>query len=421
MNGIRFFRWLRFIPIPAGVFLSVSLFLEVRAADWPQFLGPARDGSTPQTVSVPWSTDGPARRWKVAAGSGFSGPLILSGKVLLFDREQDEERVRALDIRSGNLLWEHRAPTAYVDDFGFDNGPRATPVATTNRVVTFGAEGRLTCLDLADGQHRWTVEAGRDLAADRGFFGPACSPLVVQDRVLLNLGSRKGGGIAAFALEDGRLLWKATDHEAGYASPVAEFATAGAAPTLWFFTREGLVGASLDGAIRFTHPWRSRQHASVNAASPLVRSNEIFLTSSYDTGAILLRSAGSRLSVVWSGDDALSAHYATPVLHRGFLYGFHGRQERGTAFRCVEWSTGQVRWSEEGMPAGTVTLAGDRLVLLLESGELVVVPAQSERFEALARAQVLGRTTRAPFALGEGVLVARDSRQLVCFEVEGVK
>lgn len=421
MNRIHLLRWLRPTPILVKAFLLAVILGEAGAADWPQFLGPRRDGSTAQTVSVPWPADGPIRRWKVAAGSGFSGPILVSGKVLLFDREQDEERVRALDLRSGKVLWEQRAPTAYVDDFGFDNGPRATPAATPNQVITFGAEGRLTCFDLIDGQRRWTVEAGRDLGADRGFFGPACSPLIVQDRVLLNLGSRNGGGIAAFALEDGRLLWKATDHEAGYASPVAEPGAAGTASTLWFFTREGLVGTSLDGAVRFTHPWRSRQHASVNAASPLVHSNEIFLTSSYDAGAILLRAADQRLSVVWSGDEALSSHYATPVLYRGFLYGFHGRQERGTAFRCVEWSTGRVRWSEEGMPAGTVILADDRLVLLLETGELLVVPAQAERFQTLARAQVLGRTARAPFALGDGVLVARDSRQWVCFEVETAK
>ncbi|HRI12649.1 MAG TPA: PQQ-binding-like beta-propeller repeat protein [Verrucomicrobiota bacterium] len=388
--------------------------------DWPQFLGPQRDGSTTNSVTVPWPSDGPVRRWKLSVGSGFSGPVVRDGKVILFDRRDDQERVQALDLRNGKVLWEHRAPTAYVDSFGFDNGPRGTPATTPERVVTFGAEGRLTCLRLADGAREWVVETGRELGGDKGFFGPACSPLIVSNRIFLNLGNRDGGGIAAFSLDTGRLLWKRTDHEAGYASPVVGICTLASglsSPLALFFTREGFVGATYDGDVRFKHPWRSRQHASVNAASPLVVSNEVFLTASYDTGATLLRLGDRGVKVIWSSDEALSAHYATPVVRQGFLYGFHGRQEQGPEFRCVEWATGKVRWKQENLGAGTVALAGDRLVLLLESGELQIAEANPQAFRPLGRAQVLGRDTRAPFALAEGALVARDPRQLICVEV----
>jgi outer membrane protein assembly factor BamB len=391
--------------------------------DWPQFLGPERNGSTSQRWVDTWPAQGPVTRWKLAAGSGFSGPIIAGDTAILFDRDGDQERVRAVRLSDGTPLWEHRAPTAYVDTFGFDNGPRSTPAATADVVVTYGAEGRLTCLKRADGSRRWSVEAGRDLRADRGFFGPACSPLIVGDRVFLNLGNTEGGGIAAFALRDGSLLWKATDHEAGYASPIpaapigATGDTTASAPSVWFFTREGLVGASPEGSVQVQFPWRSRQHASVNAASPLVVSNEVFLTSSYDTGAILLRRTATGLQKVWSNDESLSAHYATPVVSAGNVYGFHGRQERGTEFRCVDWKTGTVRWSEPNLPAGSVVLAQDQLVLLLETGEVIVAPAQPEGFKPLGRAQVLGRGTRAPFALSGGLLIARDPRQWICLTV----
>ncbi|MBN9690189.1 MAG: PQQ-binding-like beta-propeller repeat protein [Verrucomicrobia bacterium] len=409
----------RITPVLAGVFLfAPAWFPLARGADWPQFLGPHRDGTTPEAVAVPWSSDGPKRRWKVDAGSGFSGPIVRAGRAYLFDRLADEERVRCLNLTTGTVLWEHRAPTAYVDNFGFDNGPRGTPATTTNRLVVFGAEARLTCLDLADGKPVWTVEAGRTLGADRGFFGPACSPLILSNRVFLNLGNQEGGGVAAFDLATGQLLWKATDHEAGYAAPVPGPAlTAEGPPTALFFTREGLVQTSLAGDVLVTQRWRSRQNASVNAASPLVRSNEVFLTTSYDTGGLLLRLNGRTVTEIWSNDEALSAHYATPVQRDGFLYGFHGRQERGPEFRCVEWSTGKVRWSAENLGAGTVALAGDRLVLLLESGELLVAAADPRSFRQLARSQVLGKGTRAPFAVAEGTVVARDTRNLYCFEV----
>ncbi len=405
-------------PILVGVFLFG--ILGGWGADWPQFLGPNRDGATSQRLVNEWPKDGPTLRWKVPVGSGFSGPIITSNSVVLFDRTGDEERLRALDVASGRPIWESRAPTAYVDSFGFDNGPRSTPCATAGHVITYGAEGRLRCVTRAEGKVVWTVEAGRDLGADRGFFGPACSPLVLGNRVFLNLGNTGGGGVAAFDLTTGKLLWKTTDHEAGYASPVPEPAATGASASLvWFFTREGLVGMSPEGTQRFSHTWRSRQHASVNAASPLVRSNEVFLTSSYDTGAVLLRSQGDRLKVVWSGDESLSAHYATPVAAGAFIYGFHGRQEQGTEFRCVEWATGKVRWSEPNIPAGTVALAKDQLVILLESGELLVAPADAAVFKPIGRVQVLGRVVRAPFAMAGNILVARDSRQLVCLAFPG--
>jgi len=408
----------------APVFIGVFLWAQIAwastgvAADWPQYLGPSRDGTTTNPIVLPWPSDGPALRWKIPVGSGFSGPIVAAGQVLLFDRDKDEERLRALDPKTGRTLWEHRSPTAYVDTFGFDNGPRSTPATTADRIVTFGAEGRLSCLNLREGQRIWSVEAGRDLGADRGFFGPACSPLILSNRILLNLGNQDGGGVAAFSLETGKLLWKTTRHEAGYASPVIgpSLDTAGP-PTALFFTREGLVSTTLEGQVRFTHPWRSRQSASVNAASPLIRSNEIFLTTSYDVGAVLLRITGDTVKEVWANDESLSAHYATPVRHEGFLYGFHGRQERGTEFRCVDWNTGNVRWSAENLRAGTVALAGNRLVLLLESGEVLVAIAQPNAFKVLGRAQVLGRGTRAPFALADGLLVARDPRQLICLEV----
>ncbi len=402
-------RWLPHRSTWVALLALGLTLISSHATDWPQFLGPARNGSTPDRVD-PWPATGPRRLWKQPIGAGFSGPVIRGGQVIVFDREGDEERVRSLDLATGETRWTHRAPTAYVDGFGFDNGPRSTPATTTNRVVTFGAEGRLSCLDWATGRPLWTVEAGKNFGADMGFFGPACSPLILGQRILLNLGNREGGGVAAFDLETGKLLWKATDHEAGYASPIPTSDDAGIA----FFTREGLVLTDLSGAVRATHRWRSRQHASVNAASPLMVGKEVFLTTSYDTGGILLRRTAQGLETVWSNDDSLSAHYATPVQHAGFLYGFHGRQERGPELRCVDWKSGRVRWSESGLGAGTLILAGSQLILMLETGELVVASAVPDAFKARDRAQVLGRGTRAPFAIGGGCLVARDPRMLIC-------
>ena len=402
-------------PALSGAVLFLGLGT-ARAADWPQFLGPDRNGTTTNRMAASFSQEGPTRLWRRKVGQGFSGPVIVEGKALLFHRVNNEALLEAFSARTGEPVWRCSTPTAYVDDFGFDEGPRAVPAVRDGRVFVFGADGHLIGVSLADGKKLWEVDTQARFGADKGFFGAACSPLVEGNLVLLNLGGREGAGLAAFAADSGKLVWKLTDDEAGYASPVPLVREQ--ERFVLFFTRAGLkVVDPVAGRLRFGFPWRSREHASVNAASPVVAGDEVFLTASYGTGAVLLKFKADRAEPIWSGDDSLSAHYATPVKRGEFLYGFHGRQERGPAFRCIEWRTGKVRWSEDGIGAGTVALADDRLVLLLESGELIVAAADPAAFKPLARAQVLGSGTRAPFALADGLLVARDKNQLVALEV----
>jgi hypothetical protein len=143
----------------------------------------------------------------------------------------------------------------------------------------------------------------------------------------------------------------------------------------------------------------------------------IFVSAEYGPGAAVLRIDGANLTELWSSDDVLSNHYATSVLHNGVLYGFHGRQEFGQSFRAVDFRTGRVRWSEERFMAGSVLLAGDRLLILRENGELVVAAASPEAFKPVARARILPATVRAFPALAGGMLFARNEKDLVCIDL----
>ena len=318
------------------------------APDWPQFLGPDRNGvySGPPLART-WPAGGPPVVWRRAVGEGFAGPIVAGGRVILFHRIGGEEIVESLDAKTGTAQWRHASPTSYRDQFGFDEGPRAVPVISGNRVYTFGAEGQLQALDLATGKPVWSVDTQKEFAPLLGFFGRAGSPLVEDGRVIANVGdSIDGGGVIAFDANSGAVLWQATRHEASYSSPVA--ATFDGRRRALFFTRRGLVGLDpATGAIAFEREWRSRSQNSVNAATPLVIGRQIFLSATYETGAALLEVNGDRLAPVWSNDDTLSSHYATPVHHNGTLYGFHGRQEFGPSFRAVDLKTGKVHWSEE--------------------------------------------------------------------------
>ena len=387
------------------------------AADWPQFLGPARDGTAPDArVADAWPPGGPPVRWSKKVGQGFSGPVVAGGSVVLFHRVGDEAVVECLDATSGEPKWASKYPTAYRDDFGFDEGPRATPAVAAGRVYAFGAEGVLTCWNFADGAKRWSVDTNAAFKPGKGFFGGACSPLVEGDVVVLNVGGRNGAGVVAFSCDDGAVRWKATNDEAGYASPVA--ATVNGRRLVLSFNREGLVGLDpADGAERFRFRWRSRSDASVNAATPLVIGDAVFLSASYGTGAVLLRVGDGPPREVWSGDDVLSNHYATSVHHGGYLYGFDGRQEQTPRLRCVEAATGKVRWTQEDFGAGTLIAAGDRLLILTEKGELVVAPATPDGFKPAPRATILASECRAHPALSRGLLYARDRETLVCVDL----
>ena len=164
------------------VFLSTALLFsgQLGASDWPQFLGPTRNGVSPETFAEPvWPKPAPAILWRASIGSGFSGPVVSAGKVVAFHRRGDKEIVAAFDARTGNPLWISDYPTLYRDDFGMDEGPRGTPAIAGGRVYTFGVEGTLSCHELETGAKVWSVDTRAAFQARKGFFGLACSPLVV--------------------------------------------------------------------------------------------------------------------------------------------------------------------------------------------------------------------------------------------------
>ena len=386
------------------------------AGDWPQFLGPTRNGVYPgPAIAATWPAAGPPIVWRKDAGEGFAAPVVAAGKLILFHRLAGKEIIECLDASTGAKVWSYEYPTAYRDDFGFDEGPRSAPAIADGAVYAFGAEGVLTVVDFATGKKRWSVATHQQFGVKKAFFGAAGSPLVEGGRVIVHVGG-PGAGIVAFDVKTGGVAWKATSDEASYSSPTV--ATIGGARHALFFTRTGLVDLDpANGQIRFTFPWRSRFQASVNAATPLVIGNLVFISASYGAGAALLEVNGSQFRKIWSNDDAMSNHYSTCVHRDGFLYGFHGRQEEGQALRAIELKTGKVMWSVEGYGAGTVTLAGDRLLILRENGELVIALATPKEFKPLAGARILTGVVRAYPAIADGMLYARSEKTLVCVKL----
>jgi outer membrane protein assembly factor BamB len=387
------------------------------AADWPQHLGPNRDGHSSETGLLRnWPKDGPTQVWTKDVGRGWAGPTVAGERLIVFHRVGDEEVVECLDPATGKERWKSAYRTRYVDDFNFDDGPRATPLIADGRVFTLGADGDLRAWELNSGKGIWDRNIIKDYRVPKGFFGAATSPMIADGKLLINVGV-KGAGVVAFDPATGKEIWKASDDGVSYSSPVVgkldgeELAV--------FFTRQGLLAlVPKSGEVRYQYPWRPRINASVNAATPIVSDNRVYISTSYSTGAVVLEAKKGKLEEVWQGDNIISNHYNTPVLVKGHLYGIDGRQEGGQAqLRCVDWNTGKVKWSKEAFGCSAFIAADGLILATPENGDVVLIEPSPDSYKELARASVLNSPVRALPALSGSKLFVRDGKKLVALQV----
>lgn len=398
-------------------YLILLLPFSLHAEDWPEFHGPNRNGiSQEKNILREWPKSGPQVLWKHKAGSGWAAPIVVDNRVYLFHRIKNDEVIDCLDATQGKLLWSAAEVTRYRDDFDFDDGPRATPLISNETIITLGANGDLIARELKAGKQLWKKNIIEEYQVPKGFFGVASSPIVVGGNLLLNVGGKKAS-VVAFDLKTGKELWKNGEDGVSYSSPISGHLDD--EEVAIFFTRAGLlVVEPKKGQIRHRYPWRPRLNASVNAASPILVGNEVFLTTSYSTGAVLLElKKGTEPEPIWKNDESLSAHYNTPIYYNGYLYGVDGRQESIPRLRCVEWKTGKVQWTENKYGCASLILADGVILALLESGELALFDANPKSYKEFAKHPILTSPTRAAMALSNGVVFARDSKTWVAVKI----
>ena len=312
---------------------------------------------------------------------------MLNQRLVLHHRLADEEIVEALEAPTGRSLWRHAYHSGFVDPFGYNNGPRSTPLLTTN-CYTFGAEGKLICLDISTGALVWQRDAAKEWNMPEAFFGVGSTPLLEGGRLIVMVGGQPNSTVVALDPTTGQTLWESVgkanrqgartigwqgeapyrwmgkEKLASYSSPVA--ATIHSQRHILCRTRQGLV--SLDptnGAVNFSRWFESPVNESVNAMCPVVFGDLVLISGAYyRIGSVLLRVQpdGRSFQEAWrspahpferdpvSGGLAapvLEVHWNTPVLHDGYLYAFSGRNEPDATFRCVEFETGKLMWSRD--------------------------------------------------------------------------
>lgn len=408
------------ICLVAALWVVAALPAVAMAGDWPQILGPRRDGqAVDEQLLDAWPADGPRQLWKREIGAGYAGPAIVGDKVILFHRVENNERVEALDAGTGKSLWQADYPATYRGGINPDTGPRCVPLVAGGRVYTFGAGGDLHCTDLASGKKLWVRGLSADYESTDGYFGAGSTPILVEGKLLVNLGGRDGAGLVALAPDTGKTLWTATDEAASYSSPTAiRFRDRLAA---LFVTRMNAVCVDpRNGEVLFQFPFGKRG-PTVNAATPLVFDGHLFVTASYGVGALVAKVAENDVKEVWSNDEVMSSQYNTGVYHDGYLYGINGREDIGTAeLVALAAHTGKVAWRETDFGVAHLILADGKLLIVTGAGGLHLAKASPARYEELAKASLPFNVVRAIPALSNGRLVIRSNSapaQLIALEV----
>jgi len=397
----------------------------VAAGDWPQILGPRRDGqaAADEKLAPTWPAAGPPVVWSREVGAGYAGLAVANGRAYLFHRVADRELVEALDAATGEVVWRDPGhPTRFRPQVGGGDGPLCTPVVAGDRLIVFGAAGTLACLEAATGRRLWARETHRDFAAPEGYFGAGATPLVVGERLVVNVGGAKQtAGLVGFDLATGETAWQTLADAASYSAPVA--VEVNGRPHVLAVTRLACVLVDpATGEIRWQFPFGQRG-PTVNAAAPVILpGGRLLVTAAYGIGTVSASFDGRGVTPVWEGVESLATQYCTPLAVAGHLYAIDGRDDVPPAdFKCLDPATGRVLWTERGFGYGTLVAADGKLIVAKTEGELLLVEPDPESLKILARCRPFGRNQagalRALPALADGRLYLRDDRRLVCLAV----
>lgn len=407
---------------PTG--LNAALKTDLQPPDrWPNLFGPNHDSvANSKGVQLPWPGAGPKELWRKPLGIGYSSVVVDRGRLIAFGRQGDEEIVEALDAKSGASQWRFAYPTHYVDRYGYNGGPRCTPIIDGDKIYTYGAEGMLHAIGFQDGKKLWARNLIADYKVEQAFFGVGPTPLLEGGRLIVNVGGKAdNAGIVSIEAATGKTVWQATSDGPSYATPRAE--TIHGLRHVFVFTEAGLVDLEpSEGKVRWSIPFRSAMFESVNATSPLVVGEIVLISATYNTGSLCLRiKPDGGYEELWRDRRSLESHFSNMIHADGFVYAFSGRHSSNCSLVCVELTTGKVKWSNDSdLGRGSMVRVGSRLILWGETGRLGLLTIDSNKanMESVTPQRLLGGHCWTPPTLCDGRMYLRGETELACYDLK---
>ncbi len=405
------------------ILLSIALFnvgslcflaSHSSAEDWFRWRGPALNGISQETAwSDQWSDSGPTLKWKVNVGTGFSSVSVAQDRLYTVGNRDDIDTLYCLDAQTGKEIWSHSYESPLEAKL-FEGGPTSTPAIDGKNIFHLARDGSVFSLDSESGKIHWSTNVSDETGIRIPGWGFSSSPLVIKNRLLLNVGS---AGTAIDKLT-GKVLWTSDDVDAGYATPVLR--TRGDKTTAIFPSGKYLVGVDVQTGDKL---WQTRwlTKFGANAADPIISGEEVFVSSGYNRGSMLLKLTAAEPEEVWRSKE-FQNQMASSVLIDGHIYGVDGGIENERSLKCVNWKDGSVIWETTDVSPGSLTAANGKLIIMSEDGQLVIARATPKAYQETARAKVLkGKCWTSPVLSG-GKLFCRDADgDLVCLDLRSKK
>ncbi|HKP82531.1 MAG TPA: PQQ-binding-like beta-propeller repeat protein [Pyrinomonadaceae bacterium] len=389
----------------------------VRAQEWTQWRGPARDGSVSgKNVPAAWP-ESLKRSWRVEIGEGYSSPVVSDGRVFVHGRRDPEEIVSAINLADGKVLWQQKYQATFKKNqyaVEMAKGPHATPLVIGNRLFTLGVTGILNAWDTASGKQLWSRDFSKEIDTSKLFCGTAASPLLVDGRLVIQVGSDiHGGQILGLNPASGVTEWEWRGLGPGYASPVA--IEVGGTKQIVTMTEGSIVGVDgKTGKELWSAPFPDEWHE--NIATPLWTGTHLIISGTRQgTHAYALKQTGGKWEAIetWKNPD-IAPYMSSPVFGDGLIYG-HSSKKKGQFF-AIDEKTGAVRWTTEGREGehASLLLTPQHVVYLTNNADLIVAKrgtpsfAIERRYDDVAEAS----TFAMPVLLGSNILV-RDATGLM--------
>lgn len=389
--------------IAAIIILTLFIAAVAGAADWPNYRGPNLDGISTETGWNPAALNDVKIVWQAELGIGFSSISIANGKAYAMGNiNKNTDVVYCFDALTGKELWRHKYAEPLEPKY-YEGGTSATPTVHDGKVYTLSKSAKAFCLNAETGKVIWN----QNLPYKAPTWGFASSGLILDEKIIFNVGA---AGIA-LNKNDGQFIWKSDNSECGYATPVP-FKAADGKTLIAIFGKDTLMALDpADGKLQWSFPWKTEN--DVNAANPIINGDEVFITSGYNHGAALVKIA-EQPTGVWENKN-MRSQMSGPVRIGEYIYGIDQNQ-----LACVEWKTGNQVWAERKVGNGSLSAAGDKLIVVSERGRLMIAEASPTGFEELSGVDILTTRCWSMPVLANGYIYVRNSQgKLVCVDVRG--